>query len=646
MTFAMLQRVHSAKFNKLLYRSEVMLRFFSRHRGFWLRYLLCWVIGCLTLASDEHNSYDFRFHLRGDQKVNSDIVLITLKQSDLVNKYASRTNSLGHIDEATDITDSFFWDQGLWTNLLTKLLKQNPKSIGVSLYFGDNIGNILMTPEDQIKFQDPRIFWASTTNNLERILTPVFINSEKNNLGNHELRRDEDGVVRRVFPSRTDMPHLVEKITGKNFPVSSAGLPINFRGSTKVFTQYSLSEILYDELPENTFTNKIILIGAETSSGPIYSTPMGTLSRTEILAHIADTVLGGKWIKRLNIWWYVLGFLVLEWIAVFIITTYPQSVALIFILWVGTLVAAISAWVFDSFYFWTPAFSPFLLLAATWSIFIGYQATIIERENFHLQQEQKYLAELEQLKNNFVSLISHDLKTPIAKIQAIVDRLMTQHQEDELGTDLKALRTFSDELNRYIQSILKVLRVESRDFKLNMEVADINEVIVDALNQLRPLAREKNIDIETNLEPMFSVELDCTLIKEVIINLVENGIKYTAPGGSIKVVSYEDENSVHVAVNDDGVGIKPEDIDKVWGKFIRGSDQDLKTKGTGLGLYLVKYFIELHGGKINLTSKVGSGTTVEFSLPIESAHSDKMTSDNLGTTDFANAYTQQEVKND
>lgn len=614
----MLRRVQKGLIPHLLFRLEVLLRFFSRRRGFLLRCLLCWLIGCLALSNDELMSYDQRFQLRGDQKTSSQIVLITIKQSDFAMIYDARTNFLDNMSEVTDITDSFFWNKPLWSELLLRILRQNPQSVGVTLYFGDNVGTVRMTPEDQRLFLDPRIVWASTTNSLERILTPVFTNRDHNNLGSNELRRDEDGVVRRVFPQRAEMPHLVEKITGKKFPTQLAGLAINYRGSARVFKQYSLSEIIYDELPANAFTDKIILIGAETSSAPVYMTPMGTLSRTEILAHVTDTVLGDKWIQRLGFFWYAAGFFVLMLMAVFVITTYPQSVALFFILWIGTLLAALSAWVFDTFYFWSPAFSPFVLLGTSWIIFIGYQATKIERQNFHLQQEQEYLAQLEQLKNNFVSLISHDLKTPIAKIQAIVDRLLTQHSpEEELGQDLKSLRLFSDELNRYIQSILKVLRVESRDFKINKEVADINEIIEEALQHLRPLARERGIQIHTALEPMFSVEFDTTLLKEVVINLIENAIKYTPAGGQIEVISHESEEFVHVLVKDTGEGIKPEDMEKVWGKFTRGSDQDLRTKGTGLGLYLVKYFIELHGGKVTMESKVGLGTTVAFTLPLD-----------------------------
>jgi len=613
----MLRRVQKVSLEHLKLRLEVLLRFFSRRRGFWLRCLLCWAIGCLALSNDEINAYDQRFQLRGDQKVSPAIVLITIRQSDFSNVYESRTNFLDNMSEVTDITDSFFWNKQIWSELLLRILRQNPKAVGVTLYFGDNIGSVRLSPEEQRLFLDPRVVWASTTNSLERVLTPIFSNREHDNLGSNEIRRDEDGVVRRVFPQRAEMPHLVEKITGKKFPTKLAGLPINYRGSGRVFTQYSLSEIMYDEVPPQAFSDKIVLIGAETSSGPVYMTPMGTLSRTEILAHVTDTVLGNKWIKRLPFWWYASGFFVLMLFAVFLITTYPQSVALFFILWIGTLLAALSAWVFDTFYFWSPAFSPFVLLGTSWIIFIGYQATKIEKKNFRLQQEQAYLQELEQLKNNFVSLISHDLKTPIAKIQAIVDRLLTQHHDAELGQDLKSLRLYGDELNRYIQSILKVLRVESRDFKINKEVADINEVIEEALQALRPLAREKNIHINTALEPMFSLEFDTTLIKEVVINLVENAIKYSPAGGRIEVVSHESDDLVHVIVKDTGEGIKPEDMEKVWGKFTRGSDQDLKTKGTGLGLYLVKYFIELHGGKVKMESTVGHGTTVSFTLPLD-----------------------------
>ncbi len=83
-----------------------------------------------------------------------------------------------------------------------RILRQHPHAVGVTLYFGDNIGAVRLSPEEQRLFLDPRVIWASTTNNLERIQLPLFTNREHTNLGSNELRRDEDGVVRRVFPQR------------------------------------------------------------------------------------------------------------------------------------------------------------------------------------------------------------------------------------------------------------------------------------------------------------------------------------------------------------------------------------------------------------------------------------------------------------
>lgn len=615
--FVMLRRVQKDYIHPLLRRCELLMRYISLKRGFILRIFLCWIIGCIALSSDEVAMYDKRFQLRGPQKTSKDIVLLTLSQSDFSNVYGSRVNYLDNLSEITDITDSFYWNRKTWFLLLNKLLKHEPRSIGVTLYFGDNIGSVRLSSEERRVFFDPRITWSSTTTSLEKSLVPTFANNRLSNIGNNELRRDSDGVVRRIFSQRGEMPHLVEKMTGLPLPASRPSWNINYRGGQNQFASYSLSELLFDEIPTQAIKDKIIIIGAETSSGPVYMTPIGRMSRAEIIANAADNTLAKRWVKRLPFVFYVALFFVFTLIAVFLITTYPQTVALFFILWIATLLAALSAWVFDTFYFWLPAFSPFVLLGSSWVIFIGYQATKIEKRNYQLQKEQQYIQELEQLKNNFVSLISHDLKTPIAKIQAIVDRLLTQDRDPELTTDLKSLRVYGDELNRYIQSILKVLRVESRDFKIHKEASDINELIEESLRFLKPLADNKSIAIVTELEPMFSLEFDITLIKEVIINLIENAIKYTQNGGTIHVTSFEDADFINVIVKDTGEGIRPEDLDKVWQKFTRGSDQDLKTKGTGLGLYLVKYFIELHGGKIHMESVLGQGTTVSFRLPLE-----------------------------
>ena len=595
-------------------RLAVATRYFARRRGFLFRGIICWCLGMLALSNDEVQSYDQRFQLRGVQAVASDIVLIVIRPSDVAGAVYSNRNSLINVSEIADLTDGYFWNPRLWNGLLTKILAQKPKAVGVSLYFGDNIGSRDQHQINPQLFFDDRVIWSNSTNYMDRVLKPAFSADDEHNIGSNEVKRDEDGVVRRIFPL-VGNEHLLEKMSRHNFP-DGKPLVINYRGPGNIFPHYTVSEILNDEWGADILKNKYVLIGSDTGAGLSYITPVGTMTRVEVLAQMLDNLNQNRWILRLPVVLYAFLFLILVFFSILVITQYPQSVALIFFFWMGTLLTALSAWVFDSFYIWLPAFSPFLILATVWVIFIGYQATKIERVNFKLKQEQKYLRELEQLKNNFVSLISHDLKTPIAKIQAILGRLLTQHKASELSEDLQSLQISSEELNRYIQSILKVLRVESRDFKLHIEVGDINEVIEQALTQLRPLAEEKKISIWMHLEPIFSSEFDITLIKEVIINLVENAIKYTPTGGQITVRSKDIENEIRIEVQDTGTGIAEDELDHVWGKFTRGKGQDLKSKGTGLGLYLVKYFIELHGGRVHLQSELGQGSTVSFTLPL------------------------------
>lgn len=472
-------------------------------------------------------------------------------------------------------------------------------------------------------FRDPRVVWSAFSNYLEEPLLQNANNPNGTTVANSALYKEEDGIIRKFPFFSTEFKHLTEQISGVDFPNLdySISRTINYRGGPDTFYSITIQDVFSDSLSKDFFKDKIIIIGPESHPGNPLLTPYGSMNRSEILANIVDNLTESRWIHRLdNYWYYVILFFIML-LAVYLISHYPQAIAFTGLILLSTLLSALSVWVFDTYYFWFPIISPLVMILCIWVVLIGYQATTIERKNWVLHREKKYLEELEQLKNNFISLISHDLKTPIAKIQAIVDRLTTNPKNNEIMGDLQALRLSGEELNKYIQSILKLLRVESRDFKIIKEVSDINEVIEDVLQQLRPLAAEKQIVLDTFLEPMFSVEFDATLIREVILNLIENAIKYTPTTGVVKIESREVDNHIEVDITDNGEGIKPEDLKNIWGKFVRGSNQDLKSKGTGLGLYLVKYFIELHGGQVKLESQYGVGTKVGFNLPIDSEES-------------------------
>jgi two-component system, OmpR family, phosphate regulon sensor histidine kinase PhoR len=607
--------------DSLLIRQKLKLifRLFLRKQGLILRLLVCWALASFVMYTDERTNFDTRFKIRGAQAASSQIVILWLRPADINRYYDVRTQTLINLNELNEFSDGFFWDQRLWYQILKSILEQNPRSIGVSVFFGDSLGNIEMTHKESNVFFNSKVFWATQLNSFDQMILPKMGKSDMSNIGQYEIYRDEDGLVRKVVASWAETPHLTEKISGMKFPQNSPAQLINFRGPTnKVFTSVTAEEVLNHELKVDFFKNKIVLIGVDSGSSSRYLTPIGLLTRTEINAHILDNLIEHRWIQKSNNWVYAIYALFLVLLATFVVTQYPQSIAFAFLFWMGLLCMAISAWSFDSLNIWVPGVSSLILILIVWVVFVGYQATKVERRNYMLEQEQKYLQELEQLKSNFVSLISHDLKTPLAKIQSVVDRLRKNSEVNtEINKDFLSLENYTSELNRYIQSILKVMRVESRDFQINKTSVDLNEMIEDVVKSLQPLAQMKNLNLKLELEPLFLVDLDAILIREVIHNIIENAIKYSLEGKEIIVKSFETEDEeIGFLVEDQGEGIPPDEISTVWGKFVRGQSQSHRSKGTGLGLYLVKYFVELHAGRVTLQSTLGQGTTIGFYLPL------------------------------
>ncbi len=627
-----------------------------RTRGLWLRAFLCFLIGALILFLDESENYDLRFTIRGPQTPDPRIVIVDIPERDWTLLQDNvRRNMIRPLKEIVNYSDSFFWHPAIWQNLLTILLEQEPAAVGIGLYFGDTVRISQLTNEQKNLFLDPRLVWGADLDTNGRVLVPELAATYNAKTGLKHLRPDNDGLVRRFSSSLLQIPGLPLRVA-EVAVASTARLPeidqmtngstnelrlayqtlktrvfleqrrlqetwenqqrlINFRGPTETYVTLNIRDILERRVPLEILRGKIVLIGSHASPVDQMLTPLGRMSRAEVLANVTDNILGDRWIRRAPTFIYLIMLAGLLIFALWILTNYPQTVALLLFLWTGTLLAALSAWTFDSYYIWLPVLSPLILLGFTYIVFLSYQLTLNEQKTWRLEQERQNLMEIERLKNNFVSMMSHDLKTPIAKIQGIVDRLML-HADEALTHDLKSLRRSSNDLHRYIQSILQVTRVEAKDFKISKEVIDINEQIEKVVGRLASLAHEKQIQLIVTLEPMFSIEADTTLIQEVILNLIENAIKYTPAGGKISIISQEKDDNVYVIVEDTGVGIPPEDQEAVWGKFTRGSQVHLESKGTGLGLYLVKYFIELHGGRVFLESLPSIGTKIGFAIPV------------------------------
>jgi PAS domain S-box-containing protein len=230
--------------------------------------------------------------------------------------------------------------------------------------------------------------------------------------------------------------------------------------------------------------------------------------------------------------------------------------------------------------------------------------------------------QISQMKNDFVSHVSHELKTPLASITAYSEMLVDGEADDEeTRSEFYAIiQTQAQRLNRLIEDILNVSRIESGLIKVHKETVSLTILIEEQLSMIRSYAEEKNITVLGQKPIIYDqVRADKDMMSQVVVNLLSNAVKYTPPGGTVTVGAEVDEigGLVRVTVADTGVGIPEEEVEHVFDKFYRVGANNKQAKGTGLGLNLVKQIIEkVHHGRVFVTSEVGVGSTFGFELPL------------------------------
>ena len=238
--------------------------------------------------------------------------------------------------------------------------------------------------------------------------------------------------------------------------------------------------------------------------------------------------------------------------------------------------------------------------------------------------------EISRMKNDFVSYVSHELKTPLASINAYAEMLVDGEAENqETVIDFcQIIQSQAQRLNRLIEEILNISRIESGLIKIDKKPFSMASLIQESVQMIESYAREKNITF-TFPAPITCdhVNADKDMISQVVINLLSNAVKYTHEGGHITVESEANEADriVCVKVSDTGVGIPADDIEHVFDKFFRVEANKKVAKGTGLGLNLVKQIVEkVHDGEVFVTSTVGEGSTFGFNMPLAIAHAEKV----------------------
>lgn len=237
-----------------------------------------------------------------------------------------------------------------------------------------------------------------------------------------------------------------------------------------------------------------------------------------------------------------------------------------------------------------------------------------------LTKANKQLQSLDKMKDEFLSNVSHELKTPLVSImgytQLIDDEALGSINETQKKA-LDAIERNSDRLKRLVNSLLYISMAQSGQVKYIFGPVKIDEVVENVVNDLSIQAEKKGLSLETNVtEDLPVIDGDQDKLTDVLYNLVDNAIKFTPSGGKIWINAEEDENYLHIFIVDTGIGIPKELMPLLFQKFYQiDSSTTRKYGGTGLGLSVAKEIVQAHHGHIWIESEKGSGTTVHIKLP-------------------------------
>ncbi|MDA0524375.1 sensor histidine kinase [Methanococcoides alaskense] len=244
----------------------------------------------------------------------------------------------------------------------------------------------------------------------------------------------------------------------------------------------------------------------------------------------------------------------------------------------------------------------------------------LERSNDYLQNANKKLKELDRLKNDFVSMVSHELKTPLTAMKTSSEFLRESECSREIKEEMLDLIIRNiDRQARMVDDLLDISRIESGKMKFIPEDVNIKEIIEIALHNVQKYANDKSIKIMVNCpEDVPVIRTDKDKLIRVFVNLLTNAIKFTPEEGEVSIIVEDHDNHLQTSIKDNGIGISREKRDKIFDKFYQvDSTATRKAGGTGLGLAIIKGIIDGQGGNIYLESETGKGSTFTFRLPKE-----------------------------
>lgn len=223
---------------------------------------------------------------------------------------------------------------------------------------------------------------------------------------------------------------------------------------------------------------------------------------------------------------------------------------------------------------------------------------------------------IDEMKNNIISNISHELRTPITIMRGFIEVAMSEKDRTKRNEYLSRAINAIDRQNRMIQDLIETAMGEIEDIKLVFGIVNLEDVLKISLKDVEPKAELSDIDIKIELEGVLHVKGDQQQLAYVLTKLMDNAIKFTENGGKLEVLAKQKDGFVEVCVKDTGIGISKENLNKIFDKFFQvDATTTRKYSGSGVGLTISKNIIEKHGGNIWVESELGKGTTFFFTIP-------------------------------
>ena len=251
---------------------------------------------------------------------------------------------------------------------------------------------------------------------------------------------------------------------------------------------------------------------------------------------------------------------------------------------------------------------------------IGKLAMSFNKMTKALDKSYEELKSLDRMKDEFISMASHELRTPISTIKGYLSMIL-EGDFGELDTrgkkNLKIIEESNNRLGKLVDDLLNVSRIKQKRLQIRLEPLNIEKVINDVIDLLILKIKDKGIDLRLDLNKEYDLVLaDEDKVKQILVNLIDNAIKYT-DSGYIDISIKKENKFIKIIIKDSGIGIKRKDQEKLFTKFYRvKNNKTISTEGTGLGLWITKQLVELMNGTIYLNSKEKKGTEVSFTIPI------------------------------